>query len=211
MAENKDYEFLPEKEIKNLKKEIESLKKHSVSEGTDGNTLLEAVNNLNDSIRRLIDIFTQAQADLSEQYEGTSPVEDLKEIKDQNEQIARGLVAVADIVKDMKGQIQPISPGPKIPRPHPSSPVPPPEVPEPVLRASSDMPAEAIPDIPLEQPFGEPPTRNLGPVPVPPPPGPFPGLPPGSPLGSSAPGRLPLGPPSMKAPPRKRRGLFSRK
>ena len=68
MAENDEYELLPKHELETLKKEVERLKKHPLGDLKEGETLLDAVNNLNNSVRKLIDIFTKAEADLAKQY-----------------------------------------------------------------------------------------------------------------------------------------------
>lgn len=123
MAGDDEYELLPREEIETLKHEIERLKKSPFGEMKEGETLLEAINNLNSSIRKLIEIFTNAQAELESHYtEGGGSAEDLKDIKDQNEQIAQGILTIADLVKETKAKVdsQPppeISHQPRIPRP----------------------------------------------------------------------------------------------
>jgi len=115
LAESGEYELLPREEVEMLKKEVERLKKHPFGELKEGETLLEAINNLNNSINKLIDIFTKAEADLSKDYSERHPMDDLKTIREQNEQIAQGLVAVADMIKDMKEEEKPLGQEPRIP------------------------------------------------------------------------------------------------
>ncbi len=124
LAEDEEYELLPKHELETLKKEVEHLKKHPFGDLKEGETILEATNNLNHSVRKLIDIFTKAEADLAKQYTDSSPGKDLKTIKDQNEEIARGLVTVADMIKEMKGPEKP-SPPPLVPPPKGPSMLPP--------------------------------------------------------------------------------------
>ncbi|MBN2459560.1 hypothetical protein JXB28_04720 [Candidatus Woesearchaeota archaeon] len=107
MAGDDEYELLPKEELDTLKKEIERLKRSPFGEMKEGETLLDAINNLNANIRKLIEIFTNAQAELESHYaEGGAPVEDLKDIKDQNEQIAQGILAIADMVKETKSKVE---------------------------------------------------------------------------------------------------------
>lgn len=148
-----DYELLPKQEVDNLKKELERLKKHPFGDLSEGKDILEAVNNLNSSIKKLIDIFTKAEADLAKEYGEQSPAGVLNDIKDQNEQIAQGLVAVADMVKEMKDENVPMAPGSRIPIMQPR------RGPE-----SYNMQSSGPSPYP-QQDFG-----------VPPPPQPFPGL-----------------------------------
>ena len=113
--------------MEQLKKEIDRLKKNPLGDLKEGENLLEAINDLNNNIRKLIDIFTKASADLDGAYSDVSPVDDIRTMRDQNEQIAQGILTVADMLKDMKQNQnnqnasheedtgpQPIRPGPKI-------------------------------------------------------------------------------------------------
>lgn len=101
-VDDDEYELLPRQEIENLKRDLERLKKHPLGDMKEGETILEAINNLNANIRKLIDIFTRAEADLVKDYEENNPAETLKVVKEQNEQLAQGLVAVADMIKDIQ-------------------------------------------------------------------------------------------------------------
>lgn len=102
LAEDDEYELLPKQEIEALKKELERLKKNPLGDLKEGESLLDSINELNNNIRKLIDIFTKAGADLDQQYNEFNPMGDLKSIRDQNEQIAHGIVAVGDLIKEMK-------------------------------------------------------------------------------------------------------------
>lgn len=102
LAGDDEYELLPKQEIEALKKELERLKKNPLGELKEGESLLDSINELNTNIRKLIDIFTKAGADLDQQYNEFNPMGDLKTIRDQNEQIAHGIVAVGDLIKEMK-------------------------------------------------------------------------------------------------------------
>lgn len=176
MAGDDEYELLPKEEIDNLKKEVERLRKNPLGEVEEGESILEGINNLNDNIKKLIDIFSKASEDLKSEEGGANPSADLQEIKDQNEEIAEGLVAVADIVKDIKQNKtheqdmnliresnEPIAPGPKIAMVRPSfdNPAPPPGAPPgippgPALGADQIPPPPSL-DIPPELPSLDPP------------------------------------------------------
>lgn len=186
MAEDAEYELLPKEEVENLKKEIERLKKNPLGTLPEGENLLDAINNLNTNINKLIDIFTKAEADLVKEYADSNPADDIRAIKEQNEQIAEGLVSVADMIKDVKEEKQPISPGPKMPMPGPS-----------VSAPAPDFFPGAQPR-PMPGPQAQP-LPSLGPAP--PEASPF-GLPPGP---------VPELPPLNEPLPNKKKGLFSRK
>ena len=190
IAEEDEYELLPRQEVENLKKDIERLKKNPLGDLKEGETLLESINNLNTNIQRLIDIFAKAGADLEGEYSEASPVEDIKSIRGQNEQIAEGILTVADMLKEMKEGMsvsdQPMpSPrlGPRIP----------------MIRPSFESAGQPSPQSYMEAPFPEP--GNLPddfPGAIPPPPQPFIGA------GGEQIGRTPFEAPM----PEKRRGLF---
>ena len=130
LAEDDEYELLPKQEIEALKKQLERLKKNPLGDLKEGESLLDSINELNNNIRKLIDIFARAGADLDKDYNEFNPVGDLKSIREQNEQIAQGLVSIGDMVKDMKEEHkqeeekekeqQPIRQGPRIPMVTPS-------------------------------------------------------------------------------------------
>lgn len=143
MAEDEDYDMLPHKEIVGIKKELEELKKKQTT--TESKSVLNQINQLKDSINNLLDIFKEAQE--SFKLEEKEPVyiknllDKLDNLAHQNTRIAEGLVAVADMVKEIKGKAE--KPKPVIPKPA-FKPTPP--------------------------PFDAPPQHMLPPQPMPPPP-----------------------------------------
>lgn len=112
MAEDEEYELLPRREIEYLKKELEKLKKNPLGELKEGQTLLDSVNNLNNNIKKLIDIFAKADSDLAKEYSENNPAESLNIIKAQNEHIAQGLLTLADVLREMKESKEPTRPAP---------------------------------------------------------------------------------------------------
>jgi hypothetical protein len=153
LAEDDEYELLPRQELEELRKEIERLKKNPLGNMKEGESLLDAINNLNSNIRWLIDIFSKAGEDLQKEYSGRNPVDDIKTIKQQNEDIAQGLIAVADIIKDMRSGPSPsdIIRGPRIPVVMPGS-----------QMRTSPYPPQPFPDDPFKDDFASQ---------IPPPPG----------------------------------------
>lgn len=103
-----DYELIPRRELEALRAESEKSKRTPAAAQPigDGQSLLLSVNELNNNIRKLIDLFTNTEADLAKEYADHNPVEDLREIKKQNEQLASAMLALADIVKDMKDDVE---------------------------------------------------------------------------------------------------------
>jgi chromosome segregation ATPase len=104
MAEDEDYELLPHREIQRLKEEISKLK-GGESVDTD-KELKRAVTRLAEKIESMNDILEAASQDLREEdkeaeiiKEKIDPImEKMESLDEQNQKIARGLVAINDIV-----------------------------------------------------------------------------------------------------------------
>jgi hypothetical protein len=100
-----DYDILPHDEIKRLKDEVKRLKSGTYSQELEG-----SIGNLTNSINSLLKIFGQAYNDmkmdehdsllLSERIEPL--IAKLDHVLEQNEKIAKGIVAVADMVTDLQ-------------------------------------------------------------------------------------------------------------
>ncbi len=109
-----DYDLMPHKQIKELQKEVERLKKLPFGKGKSGKDLVDSVDALNSSINKLIEIFGTATKELVKQeprsvaVKKIAKVEDhpvmgkIEELIDQNKIIAEALLAVANKVKDLK-------------------------------------------------------------------------------------------------------------
>lgn len=189
MAEE-EYALVPQHEVEELKKELEEIRKNPLAGTASGNDLLSSVNKLNESINSMMDLFKEAGEHMGKEgitATGTSDekhkqiLDKLDAVIDQNKKIAKGIVAIADMVKE-GGKPEPKKPAPKPAGPPPMGPPP-------------GMPP----------PGGPPGLPPLGPGPGAPPPGPPPMGPPGAPPMGPPPGMPPPGPPPAKP---KKKGLF---
>jgi len=99
-----DYELIPKQELDSLRKEIDKLKKNPLGELPEGESFLDEVKSLNSNIRKLVDIFTNTESELAKEYAEHNPLEEIRSLKDQNAQIAEGILALADMVKEVKLQ-----------------------------------------------------------------------------------------------------------
>lgn len=105
MAGEEEYELMPHKKIEALKKEVEELKKGTASPEMQG-----SIQSLSDSINDLLGLFREASRDLNLEKAAESSVEarvdqiveKLDQVIDQNGKIAEGIVAVADMVTNIK-------------------------------------------------------------------------------------------------------------
>lgn len=108
MPEEGAYEIMPYKEIVALKKEIEALKSRS---GASSQDLLNSMDTLTKTMNNMLQLFKTAaeemkleekeKADFGKKIEPM--LERLNELEEQNSTIAEGMVAIADMVKEMKG------------------------------------------------------------------------------------------------------------
>jgi hypothetical protein len=176
-----EYELFPVDEISKLKEELEGLKNKPLDQSSEGNNLLSAVTELNETMTNMMDLFKSASDNVKSEGSAHEKILDkLDKVVDQNTKIAKALIAIADLVK---GKEKPIT--------RPSAP----RISKPVIG----------PD------FGPGPAPpGLGPVPTPSfGPGPMPPLPEPSPINKGFPS-LPSGPDVMPPPPPKKKGFFSR-
>ena len=99
-----EYDLLPHREIADLKDELEKLKKGNLPESKD------SMEKLSNSINNLLTIFKEASVQMNLEEEEANLVakhlepiaEKIDKILDQNQKIAEGIVALADMVDDLK-------------------------------------------------------------------------------------------------------------
>ena len=107
--DGEDYEILPQKEIQELKGELQKLKDFEIMPSKKlGVQLIE----LNTKLDKLLSIFEEATTALQLEEGGLSfkdkmrpVVEKMNKILEQNSEIAQGIVAVADLVKDLRNDM----------------------------------------------------------------------------------------------------------
>ena len=102
---DEEYEILPKNELDYLRKEVEKLKKNPFGDSEKSRTLYDAVEDLNNTMKKLLTLFNSTQQELIEEYSRVKPNEALGEVLDQNEKIAKGTLAVADMIKQQQGDI----------------------------------------------------------------------------------------------------------
>jgi hypothetical protein len=127
-----EYALVPEKEVRRLRDDIDAIKKNPLG-SLGGNELVESIKNLNAAINSLTELFKTAAEDLKiEERESqtiATKVEPLLEkidmIMDQNKKIARGIVAVADMIGGAEEEKPAFSPRPPAFQPRPAQMMPP--------------------------------------------------------------------------------------
>ena len=108
--EGEDYEVLPESEVKGLREELKKARHFDIAPAKE---LHISVNELNLKLDKLIGIFDEASRDLKIEEGGLTfnekmrPLaEKMNKILEQNAEIAEGIVAIADIVKEFKDELE---------------------------------------------------------------------------------------------------------
>jgi len=198
MVDEGSYEIMPYKEIIQLKKQIAELQQKTGD--TSSKELLNSMASLTKSMNNMLQLFSSAAEEmkLEEKTEGElsqkiSPLIDkVERLEDQNKTIAEGLVAIADMVKDMRGKKEMHKPLPPEPEPFGGldEGLPPLEPPRPTggplpyhdsVRVVTRRPMPPLggqmPPPPGMPPFGRPMPPPGGPMPPPP------GMPPGPDMG----------------------------
>ncbi|MFQ6027911.1 MAG: hypothetical protein ACE5Q6_10505, partial [Dehalococcoidia bacterium] len=111
------------------KKELDRLKKNPLEGSEAGENLQASIDNLNKSLNVMLEVFKQAAEDMKLDEHDSELVgkqigpinEKIDTLIDQNQKIAKGIVAIADMVKEKLEEIGHAAPEPK-PAPAPALP-----------------------------------------------------------------------------------------
>jgi len=146
---DEEYEILPKDELDELRNEIKKIQKNPFGDTEESKTLLDSMGALTNSINKLLALFEKTQKELLDEYEKNNPAEALNDVLDQNEKIAKGTLAVADLVKKQQQDINEIKNAVIKPEIIPNTP------PNPLEHGFED---NKIPD--MNNPFGARPQQN---------------------------------------------------
>jgi len=174
-----EYELLPQKDILKLKKEINKLRGKAppeVKEEEKFERILESMDTLSESIEKLNDIFhaTAEEMKLEEKNEDLymkklEPLFDkVNRLVEQNEKIAKGMIAIADMVNEQKVRLEEVEEHKHDKKREEKRPVMNPmSMPDFSYRQESPMPP-LPPRMPPPPPGPGPASRPRGPMPPPP-------------------------------------------
>ncbi len=105
-----DYEIIAEKEVKDLRDELKKAKEFEIA---PSKRMHVSINELNNKLDKLINIFDETSRNLKTEEGGLSfqekmrPLaEKMNKILEQNSEIAEGIVALADLVKDFRDDLE---------------------------------------------------------------------------------------------------------
>lgn len=101
-----DYELVSKSELEYLRKEVEKLKKNPLGDSHSNKTLLESMDQLSLSTNKMINILETANDDIVRDYKEHSTSQRMDKIIEQNEKLAKGMIIIADLLKEIKGYKQ---------------------------------------------------------------------------------------------------------
>lgn len=102
MAEDSEYELLPHEEVEKLREDVERLKNNPLGKRYGGVDLIDSVHNLTQTINYMNKLFENTNKEMAEEFKSTNLQEQFKSISSQNEQIAKGIVTVAEMVQSQQ-------------------------------------------------------------------------------------------------------------
>lgn len=169
-----EYELLPRTELMRLRKEIDALKSNPLGNSPHSKTLQQSIDNLTAAVNGLVRMFSDVETQMAKEYAQQKPLqEQINVLADQNEKIAAGIVALADLVKEQhKKPPAPnsIPPPQRRPQMHPQQddlPRPPspnhPPMPNQTNRPPAPMGRSASAP-PVDLPFDQPNAKDLPPL-----------------------------------------------
>jgi len=99
MTDEGDYELLPHEEIQKLRDELTKLKKNPLGSSVHATDLQSSVSELTIAINSLVTLLTQTNDDMVKEFQKTSISEHFAQISSQNEQIAQGILTIANMLQ----------------------------------------------------------------------------------------------------------------
>ncbi len=97
-----EYELVPHDQIEFLRGEIERVKRNPFGDTQSSKDLLTALDHLNRNVSKLVAIFETANDEIVRDYKDKANTEKINRVLEQNEKLARGIVVIADLLKELK-------------------------------------------------------------------------------------------------------------
>jgi len=109
-----EYELVPHLQVEYLRREVEKIKRNPFGDTGSSKDLLTTMDQLNRNISRLIAIFETANDEIVRDYKDKASSEKITKVLEQNEKLAKGIVAIVDLLQELKELREPlqIRPGP---------------------------------------------------------------------------------------------------
>jgi hypothetical protein len=108
-----EYELVPRSQLEYLQREVEKLRKNPFGDSGTAKDMLSGIDMLNKNVSRLISIFETANDEIVRDYKDRANSEKISLVLEQNEKLAKGIVAIADLLKELKTlRVEPWTPPP---------------------------------------------------------------------------------------------------
>ncbi len=96
---------MPREELDYLRKEVDKLKRNPLGDTQASISLLDSLNKLNTSVTKLNNVFEGANDEMVKSFNDSSMQEQLVKMLEQQERLAKGIVAVAELVKELEKKL----------------------------------------------------------------------------------------------------------
>jgi len=96
---DEEYELLPHEELEKLRQEVAAIKSNPIHGTRQAASLQNSVEELTQAVNNLITLFSNTNDQLIHDFRRTSVTEHFKLISEQNEQIAQGILTLADMMQ----------------------------------------------------------------------------------------------------------------
>lgn len=110
MVDDEDYELLPHEEIQKLRDELNKLKKNPLGSTVQAKDLQTSVTELTKAINSLTTLLKDTNDDMIQEFQRNSISGHFEQISTQNEQIAQGILTVAQMLQQMSSPQKPEKP-----------------------------------------------------------------------------------------------------
>lgn len=105
-----EYELVPRNKIQDLQKQLETLKKSPLATTPSGGELAQSMNKLSSHLESLLNLFREASEEMRKEERESESVakkmdplmEKLDMVIDQNKKIAKAILTVADMVRELQ-------------------------------------------------------------------------------------------------------------
>lgn len=97
-----EYELVPHNQLEFLRQEVEKIKSNPFGDSHSSKDLLSSMSELNKNVAKLVAIFETANDEIVRDYKDQANTEKINKVMEQNEKLAKGIVAIADLLKELK-------------------------------------------------------------------------------------------------------------
>jgi hypothetical protein len=97
-----EYELVPRNQLEYLRREVEQIKRNPFGDSKSSKDLLSSMDALNRNIEKFVAILESANDEIVRDYKDKSNAERMNRLLDQNEKLAKGIVAIAELLKELK-------------------------------------------------------------------------------------------------------------